>query len=693
MRQFDTSLNKAKELIKFENDRINKIYSSIEQDQWEIKAIALIESIGDEWNKFISACPTDETLLKLEFLTFQVLGFIVRDREKLIKKPAPLAFWNQIAAQLQEFTKEKGLFSAETSLQIVENASTFIEQKLEQTEWLIQTPKRWNLKWDSKENLDIKVDFLTREIQDYQNKFIKIIDLFTLDRSPIGQEPFFWPRSLNALILLLKIAGIRKLKSPCIDLPDIRLTATLISDPNSCLTVLKHQLSTSEKGLEELRKQNSTLQLSIQQARAMAQSGNHRKAMEALKSVPPQFRLSQQREVLDLVAKINQRLTHIQAVLGKLQEMDLQKLDWSSISDFCEEIKETIHNDQLSGSDYEIEAAQLLNQIENYVKKHRTALLIRWSSIIGILLIFLAGLYFSRPSGKIRLDNKIDIFTANSQVSWSLYTDQGNLLQKGSGTTELTVPNQTLFLIVRQETRIALERILWEKNSYLKISQSELFSKPFVLLKILDTTGNNSLDPENYELQVDRIPIPSDIEGIYLTKGIHRFSITQQGQPEFNITQMISKQNETVTLSSPWVPVEFRANAEDLFVSINNSSKRLIPYRFFLPVGNHEAIFSDSRGDIRESRRIHIEGGTETTEELGVSSGILKIKVVPARSGLKLIINSITHSLQNGRRTLTLSTGEQRIQLFIDGKLSYEANVALRADEELERVINLAPGR
>ena len=214
-----------------------------------------------------------------------------------------------------------------------------------------------------------------------------------------------------------------------------------------------------------------------------------------------------------------------------------------------------------------------------------------------------------------------------------------------------------------------------------------------VRIQTLDSTGKSSLDPENYQLQIDRIPVPSDIEGIYMIKGMHRFTIRQQGQPEYDTTEMIAQRNETISLVSPWVPIDFDANADDLFVSINNSSKRLLPYRFFLPVGNHEAIFSDSRGDIRESRRIHVEGGTGASEELGVSAGILKIKVLPVRSGLKLIVNGITHSLNQGQRDLSLSTGEQRIQLFIDEQLVYEANLALRLGEVIERTINLTPAR
>ena len=691
MGQFDSSLSKAKELIKFENDRIDKIYSSIERDQWEIKAISVIETIGEEWSKFISACPTDETKLKLEFLTMQSLGFMIRDREKLLKKPGPLAFWNEITQQLQEFTQEKGLFPFGTSLIILEKATLSIEEKIPQTEWIIQTPKRWNLKWDMKESLDIKIDFLSREIQEYQKKFDSAISAFASDQSPIGADPFVWPRDLNSIILLLKISAIRKLQSPSVNLPDIRLTATLLTDPNSCTTVLRHQLLTSEKAVEELRKKNSNLQLSVQQARAMAVAGNHLKAIEAIKSIPPHFRINEQREVLDLVAKINQRLVQIQAVLTKLQEMDLQKLDWSAISEFCEEIRETLHNDQLSGSDYEVEASRLLTLIEGYVKRNRKAILVKWGSILVATTLLLLIIYFLRPSGQILISSQLDINTTNSSVTWSLFRDNGDLLQEGKGNAELSTQNQPLFLLLRQGNRAALHRILWNGKQYQSVSQNSLFSNPFVRIQVLDSTRQNSLDPKAYLLKVDRIPIPPELEGLYLSKGIHRFSITQEGQPEFSFPQMIAQRNETVVLSSPWVAIRFEANAEDLFVSINNSSKRLIPYRFFLPIGYHEAIFSDSRGDIRESRRIQVEGSTENISELSVSSGILRIQVKPLRTGLRLRINDITHSLQNGRRDLTLSSGEQRIQLFIDGKLSYEENLILRDGEDLEKTIELIP--
>ncbi len=691
MGQFDSSLSKAKELIKFENDRIDKIYSSIERDQWEIKVISVIETIGEEWTNFISACPTDETKLKLEFLTIQSLGFMIRDREKSIKKTAPLAFWNQITQQLQEFTQEKGLFPFGTSLIILEKAALAIEEKILQTEWIIQTPKRWNLKWDMKESLDIKIDFLSREIQEYQKKLDPAIAAFASDQSPIGADPFVWPRDLNSILLLLKISAIRKLQSPCVNLPDIRLTATLLTDPNSCTTALRQQLLTSEKAVEELRKKNSNLQLSIQQARAMAIAGNHLKAMEAIKPIPPQFRIHEQREVLDLVAKINQRLVQIQAVLTKLQEMDLQKLDWSNITEFCEEIRETLYNDQFSGSDYEIEATRLLTLIEGYVKRHRKAIIVRWSSILGATMFFLLIIYFLRPSSQIRISSQLDITTTDSRVTWSLFQDNGDFIQKGKGTSELSIENQPLFLLLRQGNRAALHRILWNGKSYLSVYQNTAFSNPFVSIQALDSTRQNTLDPETYQLKVDRIPIPAELEGLYLPKGIHRFSITQEGQPEFSFPQLIAQRNETVVLSSPWIAIRFEANAEDLFVSINNSSKRLIPYRFFLPIGYHEAIFSDSRGDIRESRRIHVEGETENTSELSVSSGIIKIQVKPVRTGLKLMVNDITHSLTNGQRDLTLSAGEQRIQLFIDGKLSYEENLILSDGEELEKTINLAP--
>jgi hypothetical protein len=689
MGHFDSSLLKAKDLIKFENDRAKKNYTPIERDQWELKVIGMIETIGGDWTKFQSDPPKEIPSLQLQFLVFEALAIAVRERIKSIQKQGPVSFWVEIQDQTNIFSREQNLFPLGTCLKIIANAVQSIEENLSLTEWIIQTPRRWNFRWDAKENLDIKVDYLTNEIKNYKGKLDETLITLSTSTSKIGDEPFVWPHDLEAMITLLKIGGVYKPKSLCADLPDVRLTATLLTDPKSCAHVLKQQITTSEKSLEDLRKKNNDLRQAINQARAMAESGNYLKATEALKLVPPTFRLNEQREVMDLISRVKARLTQIHAVRQKLSELDLQRLDWDSIHEFCDEIRETIHNDRDGASDYEAEASKLLYDIEGFLKAHRRATIQKWSLILSGVVLMLGVIYFLRPRSSSEMENIIEIQSSDSSSSWRLYDSSGQLVKQGKGSQNVNAPVDICYLVIRQGSRAAIERILFENQYYHAVSQNKMFSNPMVRIQILDSTGKNPLDRENLELWVDGAPVPVDIEGLYISKGVHRFTVSQQGQPDFDTTFMVAQRNDEVTLISPWVPVDFESNAEDLFVSINNSSKRLIPYRFFLPVGDHEAIFTDSRGDIRESRRIHVEGGIANTQDLGAPTGSLYVEIKPSLPNTKLVINGITHNLKKGSRTLTLSAGPQHIQVFQNNQLIYEASLVLRVNEEAEKIITL----
>ncbi|MES2307784.1 MAG: hypothetical protein V4507_02895 [Verrucomicrobiota bacterium] len=689
MGQFDTSLLKAKDLIKFENDRAKKNYTTAERDQWELKAIAVIENTGGDWTKFQSDPPKDPTALKIQFLTVEALAVLIRDRIKSIQKQGPLAFWVEIQDQIQTFSHDKNLFPLGICLKILGSAVQSIEESLSLTEWIIQTPRRWIFKWDAKENLETKIDYLTNEVKNYKGRLDETIRTLSTGSSKIGEEPFIWPHDLESIITLLKIGGVFKPKSLCADLPDVRLTATLLTDPQSCVNVLKQQVASAEKSLDELHQKNESLRQLIRQAKAQAEAGNHLQATETLKLVPPTFRLSEQREVMDYISKINLRLTQVEAVQQKLSEMDLQRLEWGAIQEFCDEIRETIHNEGESASDYEAAASKMLRSIEGFLKAHRRSTIQKWSLIIGGIILFIGALCLIKPKSFSDIENIIEVQTSDSSSRWELYDSDGKLVREGKGASNVVAPHELCYVVIRQGSRAGIERVLFENNFYHAVSQNKVFAYPMARIQILDSTGKNPLDRENIQLQVDRAPVPTDIEGLYISKGVHRFSVSQKGQPDFDTSFMIAQRNEEVTLISPWVPVDFDSNAEDIFISINNSSKRLIPYRFFLPVGDHEAIFTDSRGDIRESRRVHVEGGSANSQEIGAPAGSLHVELKPPLANMKLVINGITHNLKKGERTLTLTTGPQQIQVFQNNQLIYEASLVLRMNEEAEKIITL----
>lgn len=690
---FENSITKVKDLIKFEMDRSGKTLSSIEKDQWELKTIGIIEVVGDEWNKFSSAPPSETISLQVQFLTFQALSIFIRSKILNVKKTAPVAYWEEVDSLAQEFATSKELFSREISHRILTTSVEAVEKLLTHSEWVIQTPRRWNFKWDQKEDLNIKIDFLSKEIRTYKDRFDQALaSLGKIDRSASSSE-FQWPQDLESTISLLKLGSIHRPKGPCGALPDPRLTATLLTKPQECITILKQQITTSEKSLQELQKKNTALQDSLKQILATSEAGNYLQAEEALKQIPPFYRLNDQREIMDSIQRIKQRVAHIEAISKKLIDKDLQKLDWGAIEDFCEEVREGIHNFDDSATDYEKQAYQLVRIIERHLKAHKSALLTRWITIISIAILLILGFYFIRPSVKKMALRNIHIETLTNSTTWKVYKRSGELLRDGKGSQSLEVPEEIYYVVFQKDNRSALDRILWNNIKSIEISEKILFAHPQVRLQVLDSSGKNPINTDEMQLLVDLIPVPYTPEGIHIPKGTRRFTIQQKGQPDFDSVNMISQKIEQLTLISPWVAVDIESNVADLFISINNSTKRLIPNRFFLPLGNHEAIFTDSRGDIRETRRIIVEGVTENYQKIGVPSGILNIQIQPKDADIRLVVNEIIHTTKNGFRELALSAGEHRIQLFQSRQLIHESTLILPADSKLEKEFNIEPPR
>ncbi len=684
----EESLALASVLIQYELDRRGKTLTIEEHEEWDRKACSLIEGVGIDWKRLETLAVEDLEDFKVQYLAFQTLAYIIRERIPQVESSTVRAFWQELEFEVSEFAKERKLFDFEACIQVINSAVQSLEELLGTTEFLIQSPRRWNFRMDPKENFDIKIEYLSNELRTYKQRFTDGLTQIKQRQSALGNSNFQWPQTPEAIALLLRIGSVYKPYGLFRQIVDPQVTVALISNPDVASVTLRHAMVTAERSLNDLRQKNEAYKATLHRAKSLAVSGNYTQASGLLSSVPATFRPNEQHEVTDVVEKTKQQITQMEAVRSKVEKGDLQKLEWKGIREYCHEIRQTIHNEGAAASDYEREAGRVVTLIEVLIQKHDKVLFLKWilfgSVFIGML--FFAGFYIV-PAHQESMTLELRVLSSNESTDWKIYNSNGRFqAQKSDAKSSFNLPRESYYVVFQRGDEAAIERVpSYNFGRQVRSSESHAFSFPSVRLLL---SKNEQTDMrEGVELYIDGVPVSPSTKICHLAKGIRSFSLRRQDQPDYDLTYLVSRREETVQLVSPWRPISLTASVEDLQVSINNGNKRRLPAKIYLPMGSHYAIVTDLKGDIRDNRKIEVKDREENLAEFGVLSGEVKINVTPFSPDLRLWIDRVSFPISD--RLIRLSAGEHRIQILERGILLFETSVEVPVDGRIEKSFNI----